>query len=117
MVHFSLSFLIFLFAGSVSAAQLSCVGWRQNGSDPLQNVLMKMDKTSRVNPRLSVEIIESQYEVIWDTSLDTLYVSINYENKPVLFSMARVPNPKNNETFVDLNLPAGPRLSVSCRMK
>lgn len=78
--------------------------------------MVKIEQTN-LNWKQSTELNGYKYDINWDVNLDALYTTITQNGKSILFTTARVPTYPHNDSFTDLNLPNGPRLSVSCNFK
>lgn len=78
---------------------------------------MAKGEQTNLNWKRSTEIAGYKYDVNWDVNLDAIYVTITQNGNPILSTTARVPTFPHNDSFTDLNLPNGPRLSVSCNFK
>ena len=112
-----LSLLILSLSIQASALEMICEGWYQKPGEQLQKAVMTQIEKTQTNWKQSVELMGYQYSVDWDVNMDVIYTTITQNGNSILFTTARVPTYPHNDSFTDLNLPNGPRLSVSCNFK
>lgn len=99
------------------ALELFCEGWFQNQGETIQKSTMNKVEQTNLNWKQSTKLNGYKYDVNWDINLDVIYATIAKDEKTILFTTARVPTFSHNDSFTDLNLPDGTRLSVSCSFK
>jgi hypothetical protein len=97
--------------------ELKCEGWYQPANGSLQQVSMKEVLQSAQNWKQELELEGYRYSVDWDVLLDAFYVRISRGGKDLLFTTARVPTFSHNDSFTDLHLSDGTRLSISCSFR
>jgi len=117
MTKLLLSSFLLSFSLQASALEMVCEGWYQNPGEQLQKSVMAKVEQTNLNWKQSTELNGYKYDVNWDVNLDAIYTTITQNGKSILFTTARVPTYPHNDSFTDLNLPNGPRLSVSCNFK
>lgn len=117
MIKIILSLLLLAVNLQAFALEMVCEGWHQNPGAQIQKSIMVMIEQTNLNWKQSTELSGYKYEVNWDINLDTIYTNIIHNGTRLLFTTARVPTYPHNDSFTDLILPNGPRLSVSCNFK
>ncbi len=117
MVKFFIVSSFLTFSLQASALEMVCEAWSQNPGEQLEKAVMAKGEQTHLNWKQATVLNGYKYEVNWDVNLDTIYTTITQNEKSILFTTARVPTYPHNDSFTDLNLPNGPRLSVSCNFK
>jgi hypothetical protein len=56
------------------------------------------------------------YRAHWHFQLTSFNISFETKGTRILTTTARVPSENHPENFTDLNLPGGPRLSITCEL-
>lgn len=111
----------FASEGTAFGTELKCRGWFQ-GKGQFKHVPMVLAKATDQLKSFKLSLEGYEYIANWDIALDTVYVTISQGGHAVLFTTARVPTAKHNDTFSSAYLPGqtgsrennGVRVSVSC---
>ena len=114
-----LLFTVLILCGPVLsfASELKCESWYQENGQALQKFPMSLVGNTADNMIFESKALDYNFKVDWNKGLTTFYIFIESAGKRILFTTARVPTEDHPENFTDLNIPAGPRLTVNCEMK
>lgn len=112
-----LASLLALVSSRCFASDVVCEAWFQESGKALERNTMTLTSSSEKNTVYTASYRGYTYRVDWDHNLSTFYVLIEQSGSRILYTTARVPTDNHPENFTDLNLPGGPRLSVSCELK
>lgn len=106
-----------LFSIQVNAADLFCEAWYQDVDQALQKQRLVIQSETVNNRVFAGSSHGYDFKVDWNRKLSTLYTFIESAGKRILFTTARVPTEDHPESFTDLEVPNGPRLSVNCELQ
>lgn len=105
-----------LFSIQVNAADLFCEAWYQDVGQALQKQRLEIQSETVNNLVFAGSFHGYDFKVDWNRELSTFYTFIESAGKRILFTTARVPTEDHPESFTDLEIPSGPRLSISCEL-
>lgn len=100
-----------------SAATISCYGWYQINGGDIETIPMSVTGKTANSETFSATYKGYVYTADWNFELTSFYISFETNGKRILTTTARVPTDNHPENFTDLNLPDGPRLSITCESK
>lgn len=99
------------------AMNVGCVGWYQINGGDIETIPMPVTESSAKNQTYSATHKGYVYTANWDFDLSSFNISFESNGGRILTTTARVPTINHPENFTDLNLPGGPRLSITCEIK
>jgi hypothetical protein len=109
--------LLLLFPITGFASDIGCYGWYQVAGGNVETVSMPVVSRSANGITYSATYKGYTYTADWDFQLTSFNVSFETSSSRILSTTARVPTDNHRENFTDLNLPSGPRLSITCELK
>ena len=111
------SLLFVLLSFNVSVMDIYCEAWSQQNGGSLNKSLMNVESSTADNIVYSATHEGFEFKVDWNFELTSLYTTVRKNGNTVLFTTARVPSENHRDSFTDLKLPNGLRLSVNCEIQ